>query len=312
MPPIELQAEREYMKKFGLLLTTCFLLSLCAACGQTAQPNEEELFVFTRENFPRINGSTSTLPLGEAVASVLLGETREEVAELLHFDKTTNAYRALINGEADILIVGEPAQSVLEEAELAQFTWEMTPFATDGFVFLVSEENSVDGLTLAEIQKIYTGEITNWAEVGGDDLAIIPLQRNTEAGSQTLMEKLVMDGLDMLEPPTSYLIGTMGGLMEAVRGMDGNPAAIGYSVYYYAEEMNMAGGLKLLTVDGVAPSAETIRNGEYPLLNPKYVVINAATPAEAPARVLFNWLLSAEGQRLVGQEGYVAIRGAEG
>ena len=153
-PPTELQAEREHMKKLGLFLTACLLLALCAACGQTAQPNEEELFVFTRENFPRINGSTSTLPLGEAVASVLLGETREEVAELLHFDKTTNAYRALLNGAADILIVGEPAQSVIEEAEAAQFTWEMTPFATDGFIFLVSEENPVDGLTLAEIQKI--------------------------------------------------------------------------------------------------------------------------------------------------------------
>ncbi len=291
------------MKKITLTILGLLLLFACAACS----PKEEgpEAFVFTRENFPRLNGSTSTAPLGEAVASVLLGETREEVADLIQFDKTTQAYRALIRGDSDLLIVGEPGPAVYEEK--GNFQWDMAPFATDGFVFLVSEDNPVDSLTIDQIRSIYTGEITNWSQVGGEDLAIIPLQRNAESGSQILMEKLVMDGLPLMAPPMSYVIQTMGGLMEAVRGLDGAPGAIGYSVYYYAEEMNMAGGLKLLEIAGIAPNPETIRSEEYPLLNPKYVVISRSAPEDAPARILYHWLLSPEGQKLVAQEGYVAI-----
>ena len=273
-----------------------------------SEKEDANVFVFSRENFPRLNGSTSTVPLGEAVASVLLGESREDVADLVVFDRTTNAYSALLRGVADLLIVGEPAESNYEEKEYLGFEWEMEAFATDGFVFLINEQNPVDSLTIEQIQKIYTGEITNWKEVGGEDREIIPFQRDEEAGSQNIMKKLVMDGLEMMEPPTDYLIGSMGGLIDAVKGFDGSPGAIGYTVYYYAEEMNMAGGLKLLSVEGVAPNPKTIQSGEYPFLNPKYVVIDANTPEGSPTRLLFDWILSEEGQRLVFQEGYVPTR----
>ena len=269
-----------------------------------------DVFMFTRENFPRLNGSTSTVPLGEAILSVLLGETREEVSDLILFSKTTNAYSDLFQGKADLLIVGEPAESTYEVKENLGFEWEMEAFATDGFVFLVNAENPVDSLTIEQIQKIYTGEITNWKDVGGEDREIIPFQRNEEAGSQNIMKKLVMDGLEMIEPPLAYslVIDSMEGLMEAVRNFDGSPGAIGYSVYYYAEEMDMAGGLKLLAIDGVEPNPDTIQSGEYPLLNPKYVVIDAKTPANSPTRLLFDWILSEEGQRLVIYEGYVPAK----
>lgn len=110
-----------------------------------------------------------------------------------------------------------------------------------------------------------------------------------------------------MDAPMDYVVGTMGGLIEAVKGMDGSPGAIGYTVYYYADEMEMAQGLKLLALEGVAPSPETIRDGTYPLLNPKYVVIPADAAADSPNRVLYDWLLGDEGQKLVAQEGYIAI-----
>ena len=99
----------------------------------------------------------------------------------------------------------------------------------------------------------------------------------------------------------------MGQLMEAVKNYDGSPGAIGYSVYYYAEEMRMAQGLKLLALEGVEPNPDTIRSEEYPLVNPKYVVIPADAAEDAPNRILFDWLLGQEGQRLVAHEGYVSI-----
>ena len=77
------------------------------------------------------------------------------------------------------------------------------------------------------------------------------------------MKKLVMRDTEMMDPPKDYVAGSMGELMEVVRGYDSSPGAIGYSVYYYAEEMRAAEGLKLLAVDGVEPEPEAIRSGEY-------------------------------------------------
>jgi len=299
-------------------LTAAFLCLSLAACGgkPPAAPAQDPApetapdagtFTFTRENFPRLDGSTSTAPMAEAVCAVLLGESREDAADLVRFSKTTNAYYNLLRGGADLLIVGEPNEAVLAEKEAAGFQWEQAPFATDAFVFVVNEDNPVNSITVDEARRIYTGEITNWKELGGEDQEIVPFQRNSEAGSQTLMEKLVMRGTPMMEAPTGYIAGTMGQLMEAVKSYDGSPGAIGYSVYYYAEEMKMAQGLKLLALDGVEPAPETIRAEKYPLLNPKYVVIPAGAAEDAPNRILYNWLLGEEGQKLVAHEGYVSI-----
>lgn len=141
----------------------------------------------------------------------------------------------------------------------------------------------MDGLTTEQLQKIYTGEITNWSQVGGEDRDIIPFQRNPEAGSQALMKKLVMDGLEMMEPPVDYTAGSMSSLLEGVRQYDNSPAAIGYTVYYYAHDMEMAQGLKLLSIDGTAPSPDTIRSGEYPFLNPYYAVMDKDEAEDSPA-----------------------------
>ena len=272
----------------------------------TPKPTEAP-FIFTRWNFPRLNGSTSTAPLAEAVCSALLGESREAVGDLVQFSRTTQAYRELLNGNADLLIIGEANGDILAEKEARGFEWLKTPFATDAFVFVVNENNPVDSITVEEARKIYTGEITNWSQLGGRDEPIIPFQRNAEAGSQTLMEKHVMQGTPMMEAPEEYIVATMGGLMAAVKSYDNSAGAIGYSVYYYAEEMKAAQGLKLLKLEGVEPNPETIRSEEYPIVNPKYVVISAAAEEDSPTKQLYDWLLSEEGQRLIAAEGYVSV-----
>ena len=146
---------------------------------------------------PRLDGSTSTVPLAQAMCAVLLGESPEDVSDLVQFSRTTQSYRNLMAGETDLVLAAEPAPEVLSELT-EQDRWLLTPFATDALVFVVNQDNPVDSLTVEEIQKIYTGEITNWSQVGGEDRDIIPFQRNPEAGSQALMKKLVMDGLEML------------------------------------------------------------------------------------------------------------------
>ena len=275
---------------------------------ESIQPTEAQAgFSFTRETMPRLDGSTSTAPLALAVCAALLGEPEEDVGNLVQFNKTTNSYLNLLHGEADLLIVAEANEDVLGEKESLGFEWDKTPFATDAFVFVVNENNPVDSITIQQARDIYTGRITNWKELGGEDREIIPLQRNSSAGSQALMEKLVMQGEEMMEAPTDYIVATMGGLIEAVKSYDNSPGAIGYSVYYYAEEMKMAQGLKLLKVEGVEPNPETIRSGEYTLVNPYYVVIPADAAPDASNRQLYNWLLSEVGQRLAAEKGYVSI-----
>ena len=216
-----------HLRRLPLLTALFLLLSLLPAGCQEAPPPgpQEGQFVFTRENFPRLDGSTSTVPLGQAIASVLLGESREEVSDLIQFSRTTESYQNLLWDNADVVIAAEPAEIVWEEKEALGFNWEMAPFAVDGLVFLVNEDNPVDGLTTDEIQKIYTGEITNWSQVGGEDLDIVPFQRNATAGSQTAMVKAVMGDLPLMEAPAEYVRGEMGDLIAAVAPDDKNPAA---------------------------------------------------------------------------------------
>ena len=296
-------------RPLAMLLCLVLTLSLYAACSMNNETPADDApsVTFTRDNMPRLDGSTSTVPLALAVCAEVLGESREDVQDLVHFNKTTTAYFNLLEGNADMLIVGEANDDVMARKKELDFAWEKQPFATDAFVFVVNEDNPVDSITVEQARDIYSGKITNWSELGGEDRPITALQRNEGAGSQTLMEKLVMQGTPMMDAPTEYIVTTMGQLMEAVKSFDGSPSAIGYSVYYYAEEMKMAQGLKLLRLEGVEPNPDTIRSETYPLVNPKYIVIPAGEPKNAPNHVLFDWLLSEEGQTLIAKEGYVSI-----
>lgn len=262
---------------------------------------------FSRDLFPKMDGSTSLVPLAEAVASVLLGEPREDVQDLVQFNRTTQSFRNLMNGEADILIVGEPNAAVFTEMEEQGFVYDLEVIGNDALIFVVNADNPVDSLTTEQIRDIYSGKITNWKQVGGEDAEIIPFQRNENAGSQALLKKLIMGDVPLTEPPMEYVSSSMSGLMEAVRSYNNSANAIGYSVYYYANDMQMAAGLKILKIDGVAPSRETIRSGEYPHRSDNCCVIPHDAPANSPARVIYDWLMTEEGQRLVAAEGYVPV-----
>ena len=301
------------MKRACVVLLALAVLAGCApaAPAPTPEPTPETTpeaeFYFTRENFPVLDGSTSMVPLAEAAAAVLLGE--DDASDLISFNRTSQSFRNLANGNCDALVVAEPAENVFTELSDMGFEYDMAKILNDALIFVVSEDNPVDSLTAGQVRGIYSGEITNWSEVGGDDVEIVPFQRNAEAGSQAAMLRVVMDGTPMMEPPEDYVIDSMGGLMESVRNFDGSAGAIGYSVYYYANDMRMAEGLKIISVDGVAPSDECIAAGEYPLLVPGYAVGAHSEPAGSPARIFWDWLQSEEGQYLIAEMGYVPAAG---
>jgi ABC-type phosphate transport system substrate-binding protein len=277
-----------------------------APATEAPETQPANVFRFTRENFPRLDGSTACIPLGEAICSVLLGESREQVQDLVKFNRTTQSFRNLMEGSCDLLISGEPNAAVYDEMKEQGFEADIATFARDGLVFLVNENNPVDNLSTEQLRGIYSGKITNWKEVGGEDAPIIPIQRNEGAGSQALMKKLVMKDLPLMDAPAEYVPGSMGELMTVVKSYDASANAIGYSVYYYAHDMEMAKGLKLLKVDGVEPTRDTIRDQSYPHLNAYYCVIAHSVPENSPIRILYNWIMSEDGQRLIAREGYVS------
>ena len=289
------------MKRLLSVILVLALLMLPVQAGAAST------FQFTRENFPRMDGSTSLVPLGTGITSVLLGLDREEAGALVQFNRTTQSFRNLQEGYCDIVIAAEPKNQVFDEMEQAHFGYEIQQIATEALVFVVNEDNPVDNLTTGQLQDIYAGKITNWSQVGGEDAPIEAFQRNATAGSQVMMEKLVMQGEPMMEVPTTMVPGNMAGLIEAVKTYDNSANAIGYTVYYYAADMQMASGLKILSVDGVTPSTDTLQDESYPFLNGYYACIPASAAPSSPARRLYHWLVSEAGQRLLELEGYVPV-----
>lgn len=294
------------MKRLACLALVLALLVGALPLGAGA----EDGFRFTRENFPRMDGSTSLVPLGTGIVSALLGLSRDEAASLVSFNRTTQSFRNLIDGCCDIVIAAEPKSQVFDEMLGKGFRCEVQQIAKEALVFVVNEDNPVSSLTTRQVQDIYSGKITNWAEVGGEDCPIEAFQRNATAGSQVMMEKLVMDGIPMAQAPTAMMAGEMAQLMEAVKNYDNSASAIGYTVYYYAADMQMASGLKILQIDGVTPSPASLQDERYPFINGYYACISADAPEGSPQRLLFDWLVSEAGQRLLELEGYVPVYAA--
>ena len=268
---------------------------------------QEGSFVFTKENYPKMGGSLANLPLGQAVTATVLGITREQANDLITFaGSTTDNYKAIVDGGFDILLAYEPSEEAKEYIKNAGVELEMTPIGVDALVFICSKENPVNSISLEQVKSVYRGEVNNWKALGGSDVELIPYQRNKDSGSQTLFDKLVNLGDDLMVPPTGLQIPSMIGLLEAVADYDNSEGALGYTVYYYLTNMEKEklDTAKILDVDGVTPSNETIGDGSYPLTNDFYVVIRSDAAQNSPERILYNWICSDQGRQLVLNENY--------
>ena len=273
------------------------------AATPTAPP-ANDAFLFTEDNFPRIDGSTATIPLIEAVTCALLGLPRSEVSANVR--KTGEAYAALARNDADILLVYDGGEKTREQVN-ADVLFETVSIGKDALVFLVNRDNPVENLTSEQVQKIFSGEYTNWSDLGGNNEPIRAFQRGEGSGSQALMDKLVMRGLSMADPARIAVIGDMRMLIEAVADYSGGSSSIGYNVYYYVTEMNQNDYIKILSIDGVMPNYETIQSNEYPFVSEFYSVIRKSEPANSPARILHRWMLSDEAQNLLASENYISL-----
>ena len=300
------------MKKIIMIAISILVLALAFAGCQTEEDSHpvEGSFTFTPDNYPRMGGSLAVLPLGEAITASALSISREETADYILFENSTTwNYEQLVDGNFDILLAYEPSEEAIAYAESQNFEWEMTPIGRDALVFIANADNPVEGLTTQQITDIYTGQITNWSQVGGNDSEIIAYQRNRDSGSQTLFDLFFPLGDQLIDPPEELIVDSMIGLLEAVADYDNSENALGYTVYYYLTNMetDKLSRSKILAVDGVEANNETIASGEYPYVNDFYVVIPADLPDDDPARILYNWICSDQVKELGERENYVML-----
>lgn len=263
------------------------------------------------EEYPKIDGSTAALPLMAKVLSRSCGIDETLAESYCTARKTAQSWLNLSNGEADLLLVYEAPDSVKERLEEGP-ELEITAIGRDALVFIVNEQNPVKSLSQDQLRDIYCGNVTNWSGFGGEDLGIAAFQRDETSGSYTLFKKLLVGEreLTLLDPPTELRPGMMGELIDSLAEYNNEGNAIGYSVYYYINEMYAKPGLRVISVDGVMPEYDTIADASYPLCNEFYAAIRADEPEDSPTRRLYNWICSEEGKQALIDTGYVPVEEA--
>ena len=274
-----------------------------AASEVPAQP------ILSVDEFPITDGSTACIPLMAQMLADTTGMDLEEAQSIISVSTTAYAWESfgLYNTDTKMLVVYEAPDSVKEELEAANVQLEQKPIGVDALVFIVNEDNPVTDLTQQQLRDIYAGKITNWKDVGGQDLDIVAFQRRSDSGSQTLFQKLLIQGGELMDPPTELAPTAMGELVDSLAAYNNSANAIGFSVYYYIDQMYSKPGLRLLAVDGVTPGNDTIADESYPLCNEFYAVVHADAAPDSPQRKVYDWLDTDEGRRCIEKAGYVAV-----
>lgn len=207
----------------------------------------------------------------------------------MQYRNTVRGYTAVVDGTADVLFCAAPSAAQRQYADQQGVELTYVPIGREAFVFFVNERNPVDSLTVAQLRDIYAGDITNWAQVGGAQRIINPVTRLQGSGSQTMMEAFM--GERAIAPKSPL----------AIAG-----ASIGFSFRYYFADMIGNTGVKMLAVNGVAPTADNIRDGSYPIVAQFYAIYRADNP-NPNIPILLDWLLSPQGQALIEACGYVSV-----
>lgn len=314
------------------VLLAMLMVSLIS-CG-TNNDNGDEKPTMTIEDFPVVDCSTSTQPLSVILASKILDLPYEWYNDLAYsqtwycridYDKaaisqaekllleskmkcstTHGSYTNLIDGNAELIIASRNiSRDEKKYADEKGISLIEHPIGRDAFVFIVNKTNPINSLTVSKIQDIYTGKIRNWKEVGGNDATINPYIRNANSGSQEKMETMVMKGLTMIDWPEMITHG-MAGPFLSLR-FDNN--GIAYTPYFYYSIMarDEQAWAKCIGVNGIEPSKSTISNNTYPYVSEIYAAVRSDIDKSSNAYKLFEYLITASGQKVVKESGYVPI-----
>lgn len=251
--------------------------------------------IMATETIVVVKGSTTVLPIAQSCAEVFM-EENPAISISVQGGGSGVGIASLIDGTCNIATASRP----IKEKEIATAQEKgvnpvETVIARDAIVLVVHPSNALAGLTLAEIKAIYTGKVSNWSEVGGADQEIIVVSRDSASGTFETFNELALEGEKvradaLLQASNAAVVTTVAN----------TPGAIGYvGLGYVSKE------IKALTVDEVIPSKETVNAGDYPLARSLFMYTDGKP--EGAVKKFIDFVLSAEGQKLVEENGYISL-----
>lgn len=263
------------MNKLISIVLSIILVFAFAGCGKT-------------ENTVSTDGSTSM----EKVIGAL-GESFENKNSDTSFTYNPTGsgagIKAVAEGTCDIGL----SSRYLKDEEKAKGLSE-TILAFDGIAVVVNPENPVSNLDMETLAKVFTGEITNWSEIGGADAEIVLIGREAASGTRDGFESIV--GVEGICQYRNELTSTG----DVITTVAGNPNAIGY-----ASLASLKDSVKALSINGVSPSEETVKDGSYAIQRPFVLVTLAETPLSETAQRFFDYALSEEAHEVIYAMGVV-------
>lgn len=279
-----------------LFLAAILLIGVFTGCAPAAEnPQTTEPSASGESGSITVNGSTSVQPLAEELAKEFTGKNPGATIDIQGGGSGVGI-KSATDGVVDIGMSSRDLKT--EEKSLKEFK-----IAVDGIAVIVNPANGVKDLTMEQIFKIYTGEITDWKDVGGNAGKITVVTREEGSGTRGAFIELtgieVKEGDSKVDKTIASAItqGSTGAVMTTVAG---DPNAIGYASYGSAKEKT---DIKLISVDGKACTEENIYAGEYKISRP-FLMLTQAEPAGL-AKSFLDFILSPQGQEIVAKHGYL-------
>ena len=269
----------------------------------------DEDIILTQNELPRIGCSAITKQL---TSSIIKNFTQDEnIADnVFDVDSTEEEFNKLIKDEIDVLISTYPTDDIMTFAKLNGVDLEITPIAKDGFVFFTNVDNKIDSLKVSDIQKIYTGQIKNWSELGGENIDIKAFQHPENSPTQNEMINSVMKNLKIDDAPKDvFYTKKFGEIDDLIATYDNTEGSLGYSYYYetkmlYDTDGKINNTIKILKLNGVMPSYDTIKNGDYPIISNYYLIRNKKNQSES-LNMFTDAVVSDRGKNVIKEAGYI-------
>lgn len=259
--------------------TLCMLVATAVLCGTVVGCG--------KSGGVTLEGSTSMNKVIGALSEYYENETGVSVT--YNGSGSGSGIQAVSDGRCDI---GLSSRNLKDEEKAKGL--KATVLAYDGIAVIVSAENTVENLDMETVAKIYTGEIKNWSEVGGKDGEIVVIGREAGSGTRDGFETVVK-----VEDKCAYrqeLVSTG----DVITAVSGNPNAIGY-----ASVASVKDSVKVLGIDGVKPTEETVKDGSYRLQRPFILVTKEDTALSKDAQAFFDYITSSGVSEIISNAGAV-------
>ena len=280
-------------KNITLVVSLLIIAALVSACGGTSTPGAPVTDPTTDNSTISVSGSTTVQPLAENLAEAFMTENTGIRIDVQGGGSSVGV-KAAGQGTSDIGM----ASREIKESELAEFPkLNVVVIARDGIAIVANADVTVSDLTVEQVRDIFSGKITNWKDLGGEDQNIIVVSREEGSGTRGAFEELVM-GKDALITASAILQPSNGSIRTTVST---TPYSIGYMSFGYLDDT-----IKAISIGGIAPTEPNAADGSYPIVRPLNMLTNGEPTGAVKA--FLDFILSDAGQKLVVEDGYIPVK----